>query len=145
MTTVAANRVMMVADRQTTDESGRKSICTKIYRKQGCLIGFSGDVTDGVRFKQAWPDLSKLKKMDDGFEALVLDRHGMTYYNSALVPQKVSEREYAIGSGGDLAMAAMLTMICMGGSPDPRLAVKVAHKLDSHTGNRLQIVYLKQE
>lgn len=130
MTTVAANRFVICGDRQATDGCGRKSRCTKIFSKNKCFIGFCGSLTDGEKFRLAWPEVEGLE-VDEDFEALILSPKGLWHYDSAMIPLKVEDQFYAIGSGGDLARAAMLA------GATPQEAVKIAAKLDSFTGNKI--------
>ena len=136
MTTIAANRSVMAGDSQATDGTGRKSTCTKIFSKQGCLIGFCGALSDGLRFKEAWPEVEGLD-VDEGFEALVLAPTGLHHYESSMVRMLIEDDFYAIGSGGDLARAAMYA------GASPQKAVRIAAKLDVYTGGAVKSIRLK--
>lgn len=135
MTTVVANRELMCGDKQATDGCGRKSTCTKLFKKDGCVIGFCGSLTDGEMFRLTFPDTEEIE-VDKDFEAIVLCEKGLWHYDHALIPIKIEDPFYAIGTGGDLAMAAMMA------GATPREAVKIAGKLDSYTGSRIHTVKL---
>lgn len=135
MTTVVATRELLCGDKQSTDLNGRKSTCTKIRKKNGCIIGFCGALTDGEKFCRAWPNVQDLQ-LDEDFEALVLCEKGLLHYDQALVPIRVLDKYYAIGTGGDLALAAMMA------GATPQQAVKIAGKLDAFTGQRVHTVKL---
>lgn len=82
----------------------------KLYRRNGKIIGFAGDVHQAMVFvdwyfdsKQRKPDLAN----ENDWHALVASKTGLEEWNHTLRPVPVYDRFYAIGSGAEVAMGAM--------------------------------------
>lgn len=131
MTTIACTLHTMAADTQATEDSGIMSQCTKLHEKHGCAIGFAGDLEDGLKFVAAFPDFDELDLGDD-FEALVLTPVGIDHYTSGLIPMKIEQEYYAIGSGAGPALGVLHLM------GDPILAVETAMQIDAFTGGKVR-------
>lgn len=136
MTTIVCNRTSMAADKRVT--GGPMFKTTKIFRINGSLIGFCGNLEAALQFVE-WrrtPD-TKPKFAENSFEALELSANGsLTYWASQLVAMAVEDDFYAIGSGASLALGAM----AMGASP--KRAIAVAAQYDSGTGPDVQTLTL---
>ena len=129
----------MAADTMAADDVGAKCNVTKISRIDGALVGTAGDFPRCSEFI-AWlragkpgDDLPKMKNV----VALVLDKSGIHAYDGSCTPYKIIDPFAAVGSGDMAALAAMH----MGASP--KEAVRVAAKVDSHTGGRVQSLKLR--
>lgn len=130
---------MMAADSQTTEPDGKKGSYKKIWKKHGVIIGIAGTYTDGVRFAESFPDLSELDDLDEDFEAMVLTPGGILTFDRSLHPTRTDSKVEAIGSGGKVALGAMLA-----GAP-PDKAVRIAAKIDAYTGGRIRTYKLRSD
>ncbi len=136
MTTIAASRTEMAADSKCTN--GNQSFKTrKLYRIGDAIVGAAGN-DGGINKFLEWiragdPDLETPKfAKDDELEALVLTPAGLFSYGTSCAPDEVLDEFYAIGSGGNAALAAMH----LGCSPSA--AVEVACKVDNGSGLPVQ-------
>lgn len=150
MTTVATDGHSMAADSRATDATSMCSV-TKLRRIDGWLVGFAGGVADGAallrRLGRAGVDpVSALKDwcadgaLDDAQAALLLcSPRGRIYLyeGGASEPWRVQDRVAAIGSGGPVALGAMLAGV------EPGEAVRIAAKVDPSTGGRVRVIRRK--
>lgn len=126
MTCIAYRDGVMAADSEM-NIGGVKSLCVKIAKKNGHLIGLCGsDCPPLAEFLDAFAeqdeDARKLMK-DFNFAGLVVTPAGeMQLWDQKLTFEPLKTSFYAIGSGGDVAIGAME----MGA--DARKAVKAAIK-----------------
>jgi len=137
MTTVAVRDGVMASD-SASEMDGVLSKVKKMYRaKDGSIIGLAGNIGQGIAFVRWYDKKGKGEKpdMDDAY-ALVLKPTGeVISFDCTLEPFPISEPFTAIGSGAQLAMAAMLA------GADAKRAVQIACKIDPHSG--LGVVALK--
>lgn len=116
-----------------------KSFTHKLHRCKGdVLVAFSGDAVEGMRFvdwvadgmpRDAMPDFVLHADEDEGFEAIVAYPNGKAeWWNNGMRGLSIHEPMYAIGSGGQGAMVAMLC------GRTPAQAVRLAMKADGATG-----------
>lgn len=135
MTCIAYRDGIMAADSEM-NISGVKSLCTKIAKKNGHLIGMCGENCPPLDdFLDAFADLDeearKLMK-EFNFAALVVTPAGeMQLWDRLMVFEPLKTDFYAIGSGGDVALGAM----DMGASATR--AVKAACKWSAGVGGRV--------
>ncbi len=143
MTTVIADRVAMeiAGDSRITDEStGLFFRSKKVFLlSSGEAVGISGSIPDAMKFLEWYesgcdgenhPDFTSEK-----FDALVLDKNGSLFsWDSHLVPSRIEDEFFAIGSGALAAMGAMH----MGATATQ--AVLVAAKLDRNTDEKVVCV-----
>jgi hypothetical protein len=109
MTIIAYRDGVMAADTCFTD--GFVTCGIKLHKKAGHVIGFCGDVSQALVFvdwffnqkKNRRPDLAS----ETGWEAMVLNKDGVTTWDRSLRPIPVEESFYAIGSGSPIAIGAM--------------------------------------
>lgn len=139
MTTVAVSKSAMCSDSLCIDQ-GSRSYVQKIFAVDGALIGFAGEVSQGLMFVEWYVSGGKDHyPFDKNFEAVVLYEDGSIYsYDSGLMPIKMEQQYYAIGSGKQAATAAMM----MGMSPSE--AVEIAIKIDACTGGNIQRLHVSQ-
>ena len=118
MTTIAANREMMVADSKVTVETkGITYPARKIVRAGDRIVGASGHGGDCTRFME-WakkdfkgqpPKWHEPDTSDDCVLGLVLDADGIYIFTPGdPEPEKVNADFFAVGSGGKAARAAMM-------------------------------------
>lgn len=141
MTTIIANRKMVVSDSKIT--AGSTSFSgPKLYRKNGAIIASAGDAGTGNKFLKWFgtgAEAPKIKKSIE-FSALVLTKSGLYLYENDFEPVEISDDVYAIGSGGDLALMAVRHY---GASLEE--AVRAACSTDVNSGGELQVMYLRRE
>ena len=124
MTTIVYRGGFMAADscETTSDESAGayKGTCVKLFRLDSsqmdppCIIGLQGESSPGMAwldwFQRGRSDRDlKAHIRDSGadFAALVLNRNGLWLWDSWLVPVKIEDEFYAIGSGTKAALGAL--------------------------------------
>jgi hypothetical protein len=109
MTIIAYRDGVMAADTCLTD--GFITAGIKLYKKKGHVIGFCGDVEQALVFVDWFFDQKKNRKPDlaseSGWEAMVMNKDGVSTWGRSLRPIAMSDQFYAIGSGAPLAMGAM--------------------------------------
>lgn len=134
MTTIAWDGKTLAADRQLTDGNLLRAI-TKIRATPVGLIGSSGTATLG-RERVQWviegaiPDVFPKPAADDESSYLVVITPDgkINYYADAPYPLRIEDKNFAIGSGRDFALASMYLGLS---APD---GVHVAMQFDSGTG-----------
>jgi len=140
MTTIACDGVSIAADSLVTGGGFR---CAERHEKlfvtpDGNYVGTTGFTDDGhaVRkwFETGCPD--EKPDIDGSFEALVLTRDGTFYLSSKLVMTKYYD-VMAIGSGGEIAIGAMLA------GKKPHEAVAIAIGRDTRSGGPISMASLK--
>lgn len=141
MTTVAYRDGIMASD--TRAGGPFVSVARKIYKMNGWLVGFSGQLQDGltfVRWCEAGMDMEKLPNFiihESGdnpiIDALVVKASDdVTYWTQHFQPIPIIEPFAAVGSGGLAARAAMH----MGATAEEALHVAMA--VDGGTGGDIQ-------
>jgi len=145
MTTIAANRQCMSADRKVTDGDVSYS-CIKLREINGSIVGVAGDNPAIVKF-WAWYRASLTSKTVKAPEfnkkhslaALVLTAKGsLLVYDTDCVPDVVEDDYWAIGTGRQAALAAMLL------GHEPEEAIAVAQEVDTCTGGAVDTFWLKK-
>tara|TARA_R100000808_G_scaffold5213_3_gene16004 strand:+ start:6645 stop:7085 length:441 start_codon:yes stop_codon:yes gene_type:complete len=141
MSTVATDGTTMAADSRITDDGGAMDLLNfpKVRRIRDSVVGFAGDVEMGILFfnwiEHGEPDDPAQKPQfdDDDFAGLVMRKGGVFWYGKRLIPGGVlSGSPTAIGSGGDLALGAMLA------GKSPAEAVRLACRVDTNSGGRVK-------
>ena len=128
MTTIAANREMMAADSQA-EMKNRSFHTRKISRVRGALIGTAGGAEVSRMFVHWYAFGADLSDRPQGMDAvaLVLDTNGLFVYEGNCYPVEITDEFMAIGSGAEVAVAAMML------GKSPKEAVAIACKVDLHT------------
>ena len=136
MTTIAAdlNYGAMASDSQWSD-GAEKGICRKVYRINGALIGFAGDMKTITQARE-WFRKGKAGPSPRGdISALIL--------NGKLTAWAPDDgfmdvgNQFAIGTGGAAARAAMMAGV------DVRKAVAIACKIDAQSGGPVRTYRVK--
>jgi 20S proteasome alpha/beta subunit len=139
MTTIAATRREMAADRRVSDESSRYSVC-KIKRIGDALVGGCGSnagVNKFFRWFEAGADIERIPKLgkeEDDIQILVLRVTGLFVYDASFIADELLDPFYAVGSGAQAALAAMH----MGADIDD--AIEIASKVDNATGDGIDVL-----
>lgn len=145
LTTICASRTHgeMAADTRANLEYNHTYFSSKkIWKCGDALVGAAGGAIDCLRFiewaAEGFPRDSKpeIDKEDDGFQGLVLTHEGLDYYESSCVPMRIDGDSYAIGTGAQAAMAAMMLRVA------PKKAIEIAAKIDSMTGTPVTVLRL---
>ena len=145
MSTVATDGLTMASDSRITDDGGAMDQLNfpKIKKLKECVAGFAGDVESGVLFfmwiERGEPDdpAQKPPLEDDDFIGIVMRKGGVYWYGAKLIPGGIPcGTPAAIGSGGDLAMGAMLA------GKNPTEAVRLACRVDSRSGGKVRTLKL---
>lgn len=139
MTTITVDAALglMCSDSHWTD-GVEKAPIRKVFRINGALVGFAGDLTainDVKAYLQAGCK-GKLPPQSCNATALVLDASGVRVWTRADGFTPVPGR-YAIGSGGPAARAALEA----GASSSKALAI--ARNIDATTSGRTRVYRLK--
>lgn len=139
MTTIVWDGKVLAADRQRT-EYGTPTITRKVYRiaaKGGrrFLVGYSGNTDDCVAMMR-WMRGRADRPAPKSLHAMSIDEKRRIWVcGESLVWYDIRGFKFwAIGSGADYAMGAMM----MGA--DARRAVRIAAKLDQSTGGGVDVV-----
>jgi len=149
MTTIAYRNGIIAADsRETTsDESAGDYAgkCVKLLRVGDNVVALQGESSPGMAwlhwFREGMRDEALAQSIRDAqndFTAVVLNKRGLWTWDCWLVPQKVTARFYAVGSGTKAALGALH----MGASAVQ--AVRVACKIDPWSAPPIVSMSLKQ-
>ena len=143
MTTIAATLRMMAADSRTSWGQIQFPI-TKIRRTKMGIIGAAGDNKEISDFME-WAEGKRKApgKRSAGFEAMVLNKHGLFMWTAEGPGDEVKDGYFAIGSGGDFAMGSLATQRRLGLDMDPRLAVEAACERDAGSGPPIDFLTLR--
>ena len=131
MTTVACDLKVMVADKKLVLGDIMQIRTEKLLRIKNELISTAGEWGEGETFIEWYTKRSRedfKPKLSDEFEALVLSKEGIFWYDAHLWPLKITQTPFfAIGSG---AVAAMCLMEL--GKP-PKEAIEMVSRWDNLT------------
>lgn len=142
MTTIAYDGQKLCSDSQVTSGdtiiSMRQKKIYKIYNhKIYKAFGFSGQIKDWPPFLKWIKDgmnENKYKSMDHGSVMAITHKNKIHIYSGDLPFEKINEKQYAIGSGRDFALAVMH----QGGSAVN--AIEAAKRFDLWTGGPKQTI-----
>jgi ATP-dependent protease HslVU (ClpYQ) peptidase subunit len=143
MTVIAWDGYTLAADKRETNGSLIRTT-TKIFRIHSCLVGYAGEATFGEQMI-AWfqagekaEDFPKEQRdKDDWVPLLVIRENGKIHkYERTLYPLKYQDKQFAIGSGRDFALAAMAC------GKTASEAVEVASMFDSNCGDGVDTLRL---
>jgi ATP-dependent protease HslVU (ClpYQ) peptidase subunit len=138
MTTVAWDGKTLAADSQSTTGTVRGTAAKIAKSKDGFLVAGSGEHSV-VKMWINWvlagmpPDQQPTSAAESSI--LVVDPRGRaTVFYDIPVAQPLPRKQWALGSGSDIALGAM----AMGA--DARTAVKVAARFDVYTGGKIVVL-----
>lgn len=135
MTTIALNPECMASDSQST-HNGLINKEIKIFKTNQGIVGMAGDSQEGLAFLDWMNGGDKPDDIGEEFEAVLLAPKGkMFWYGRKLIPEKITRKFYAIGSGNHVAIGAME----MGASPEE--AVKIACKWTNESCPPVKALY----
>ena len=132
MTTIATDGKSMYSDSRQTGAYIDQLAVKKVYRIKGELWGFAGMPANWLRVIKWLTDGGEPPHIEESFSALQLDKSGMVYEWCKLLQPVAVGSMASTGSGCDYAMAAMMA------GASPKKAVKIAKKLDVHSGGKVK-------
>lgn len=137
MTTIAACAVsgIMASDSHWTDTQDR-GLARKVWRIRGVLWGFAGDLGEIEKVRLAIRAGTRPHGVST-VRALILSNGCLSCWDDKNGLLALREKQYAIGSGGQAARAAM----AMGATP--QRAVYVACQIDAGSSGRVRTYRLK--
>lgn len=139
MTSIAYKDGMMAGDsRVTFDNTVLPDTGRKVHRlRNGCLFGAAGSAEEIEKLKRTVMRNEDPPKSKD-VSALKVDPDGTIWCYEGEIWSKVRTPFAALGSGTIAALAAMYA------GADAKEAVKIAIKLDTHSGGRVNVVRLRE-
>ncbi len=142
MTTIVASvsQQKMASDSRVTMTGLPYASIKKVYRlKNGELLGFSGCVDNALKIidwcNKGFDKSNKPTLLESGVNIIILKKTHITFYDNSLVPMKIDNDFYAIGSGAG-AEAATAAMYC---GKNVEEAIEIACKVDL-SGSGLPVV-----
>ena len=134
MTTVAASLVHkeIAADSMCSGEGGYYSVCKLRHWKDG-VAGAAGDWVQILKFFNSIENGGDLDS-DCDVECMELRAEGIYVYESTLIPARIKEPFYAIGTGSAYALASMHL------GKSPREAVEIAALFDPATRGPIDVI-----
>ena len=146
MTVIVWDGHTLAADKRTVNSGYKGGIVTKVYRWDGGLCAFAGDLDVGVQMVHWLRDGAKsadfpkqqAEKAASAFMVIYADGR-VAKYETMPVPLFFESPVSAMGSGRDYAYAA-LHLGC-----DARRAVEVACALDASCGNGIDTLTLQTD
>ena len=136
MTTIAAcfSKKEIAADSMVSLETVHYGVC-KLRRGNVSLFGAAGDWDNCLKFLQAL-ESGSLNDMETDVSVLELRKDGLWVYEGTIIPARLKNDFYAIGTGANYAIAAMH----MGASPTQ--AVEIACMYDPSTRGPIDTMFL---
>jgi hypothetical protein len=145
MTTIAITDTHVAADSRSTDNDcvinweGRKT-----FARAGRIFAHAGaaallePLAKWIEGGAAPAERPELGREDVGWTLIVIDREGVSLYTSEFpYPCKIKP-PYTIGSGGPVAMGALLA------GATAEQAARIACKVDVHSGEPIQVIDIQQ-
>jgi hypothetical protein len=136
MTTIAAqfSTKEIAADRMISGD-GLQYAVIKLKKRKSSFIGAAGEWHQILEFYRR---LSTKKPLDNDFDivAIELRNTGIWVYENSIIPMKIEQDFYAIGTGSGYAMAAMHL------GKSPREAVEIAALYDPGTRGPIDVLKL---
>lgn len=136
MTTIAWDGKTLAGDRQHSMFNGS---APKIFRlKSGDLFGACGQIQDAYAVRE-WLDGGEKPKVEDGFHAILIRFGELIAIENKLILMPTPRQFFAVGSGRDFAMAAMML------GKTAAEAVNIAALLDVDTGHDVDVLTIGVE
>lgn len=138
----------MAADRRSCEGNTKTGVMTKIFKRNGYLVGFSGRADtaaillwwfeNGAK-PEEWPDPHTSDDDIDTSMLVVSPEGKVMFYERFPIPIVMENEYFSIGSGRDFALAAMEL------GHNPEKAVEIACKLDAFSGNGIDVICLDEK
>lgn len=134
MTTIATDGKTIAADSQGCTSFIVRHSVIKLHRIRDEVLGFAGEPPEIQKYID-WVRLHRPEenapKFSDRFFGLLVRKGSVLFEDDSLNPQVVGS-PFAVGSGQEFAMGAMLA------GASPREAVRIAIALDPHSGGKVR-------
>jgi hypothetical protein len=139
MTTVAASLDFMeiAADSMCSGDDGHYLV-EKLKRGKQSAFGAAGEWDKILKFYEAIEKGGELDS-DCDIEVLELRHDGLWVYEGTIIPARIKNRFYAIGTGAGYAIAAMHL------GKSPKEAVQIAALFDPGTGGPIDVITLEKK
>lgn len=139
MTTVAASLDCMeiAADSMCSGDDGHYLV-EKLKRGKQSAFGAAGEWDKILKFYEAIEKGGELDS-DCDIEVLELRHDGLWVYEGTIIPARIKNRFYAIGTGAGYAIAAMHL------GKSPKEAVQIAALFDPGTGGPIDVITLEKK
>jgi hypothetical protein len=139
MTTVAASLDFMeiAADSMCSGDDGHYLV-EKLKRGKQSAFGAAGEWDKILKFYEAIEKGGELDSECD-IEVLELRHDGLWVYEGTIIPARIKNRFYAIGTGAGYAIAAMHL------GKSPKEAVQIAALFDPGTGGPIDVITLEKK
>lgn len=140
MTTIATRSGIIAADTQVTWADHLKGFQHKIHKlPNGDVVAVAGEFKDELKLKEWLLNGGDQPKTSKNFEAIVYKEGVLWYCGRHMILAPIEGEYYAIGTGWELAMAAM----AKGASAEE--AVKFAATMDIYTSEPVETYDTKIE
>lgn len=142
MTVIACSLKEMASDSLCHEEDSSHYFSNKMLRmSDGSILGGAGDhpeaVMDWIMRGRPVNDRPEVDEERDDFSILHLTHDGILLYVNALIPHRLKEKNYAIGSGGDVALYCMRHL-----NKSPAEAVREAIRINMFCGGEVDVIAL---
>lgn len=111
-------------------------VSMKLFESPRAILGFAGSASELAKLRYWLLDIAQPPPELKDLELLCLCKHGIFHTMDLSIWLPVERKTFAIGSGGEFALAAMEA------GKSPLEAVKIAAKLDIKTGMGFKEEYL---
>jgi ATP-dependent protease HslVU (ClpYQ) peptidase subunit len=141
MTTIATDGRSMAGDSQMTGGSQVLRFSPKVSRlADGRIVGACGPTTECIKLVRWISEGGDKPELSDEVCAIILNADGtVDWLDHKLETISGNLVPYAIGSGGDLALGAMLA------GASPAQAVAYAASRDVHTGGEITVLAIEPQ
>lgn len=145
MTILAFDGTTLAADKRAVNNGLRRTV-TKIFRVDDKLVGFAGDLANGLELVE-WvragciiSNYPKSQEDKDSWDTLVvIDADGLRVYETRPYAIKFEDPFWACGSGRDYALAAMYL------GKNAAEAVEIAGHFEISCGNGVDTLTLGEK
>jgi hypothetical protein len=144
LTVIACNLEEMAADRLCHEDDASHYYALKMLKlTDGSVIGGAGNhpekIMEWIARGSPENDRPEFKTKEDDFSVLHLSRDGIRVYINSLIPHRLTEKNYAVGCGADVALYCMRIQ-----KMSPGEAAKEATKINMFCGGEIDVIKLKE-
>lgn len=142
MTVIAANLSVMAADSMCHEDDGSVYMGNKMIRcDDGSILGGAGNhpeiVMNWIKLGSNLSDQPKFSYEDDDFSILHLRKDGLYLYCNSVIPYKLKDVIFAVGSGAEVALYVMRVL-----KKSPLIAAREATKINMYCGGPIDVMKL---
>lgn len=133
MTTIIATQTGMWSDTKVV-YAVNNFRTPKLFEIGDSVFGISGDLSNCLKFIKARQEGVEPKLTKDDFDILEKNKDGIFLWTKEMVPLKITDEYYSVGTGGHFAIGAM----DMGATPVE--AIRVAARRDPSTNDEIDCI-----